>query len=78
MTSIFYTTTISNDEYSSSDIELYSIKDDQNLFRTISEKYNSQAKEKDNLSEKELLKIFSNDNLDKEYPDCEIKLEIIN
>ena len=75
MTSIFYTTTISNDEYSSSDIELYSIKDDQNLFSTISGKCNSQTKEKDNLSEEELLKIFSNDNLDKEYPDCEIKLD---
>jgi len=78
MKSLFYTTTYSIDE-DINDIELNTIKDQNDieqdekyLYDTPPEKFINQIKEKDNLSEEELLKIFSN-NLTKDNPDCQIK-----
>ena len=70
MSSLFYTTTNSIDEYINEDREIHLIRDpnyieqkDKHLFDIFPENLIEQTKEKDNISIEELLKIFSNNNL---------------
>ena len=68
MSSLFYTTTNSIDEEIKNDIEIYSIRDPNNIVGEFPENSIDQTKGKDNISIEELLKIFSNNNSNIDNP----------
>ena len=68
MSSLFYTTKNSIDEEIKNDIEIYSIRDTNNLVGEFPENSIDQTKGKDNISIEELLKIFSNNNSNIDNP----------